>query len=480
MPTSVFRLALIGVGICLLGLSTVFAVLRDNDASGQFLIVSSNFRDYDQALYLMSLDGTPLKRLTRIAGNESLVAVSPNGEWIIAQSQSNLLPYSIHVPTGNIRQMTPNRAFFITWSPDGAWAYFETSNSPWRSHAIFRVRADGSGYQELTDTVDDSRFGEWSPDGEWMYFESRRNDHTNLYRMRPDGRDEQQLTTLPDKDRFVAFSPNGEWLFFRNYRAGVQDLYRIRPDGTEQEMLLPGLLEISIAGWSPDQSQMLIESGSINQNAYYVADADGHNPRIVPIDRAGTFLGWTSDGEGMVFQISFGYPRWFQVVQIDRQLLIQQVIVEVPPDPQNYLSFNASFDGDRILYVINDRVRTTIFKIGQDGSDQQVVVQNVTFQNWYYYQLTETRSPDGKWMVIEDHDSSSKLYRINLQSLEREVVHTAAGNNNNWQMFQGWLEIDLENPSLMVPSILGLGVFIAGLGTPLTIKKLQHYRKTGD
>jgi Tol biopolymer transport system component len=74
-------------------------------------------------------------------------------------------------------------------SPDGEWILFVNEDLPQHLHL---VRADGTGYRQLTEGADRNRQGEWSPRADWIVFQTNRGD-SSLAVVRPDGGGWQSL-----------------------------------------------------------------------------------------------------------------------------------------------------------------------------------------------------------------------------------------------------------------------------------------------
>jgi Tol biopolymer transport system component len=94
----------------------------------------------------------------------------------------------------------------LDWSPDGTLLVFARRGLPWESLGV--VRADGSGYAQLTDASFQHRALRSSPDGQRIAFQSQRGGTQQVWTMRTDGSALQQVsgaepTTTP------VWSPDG-------------------------------------------------------------------------------------------------------------------------------------------------------------------------------------------------------------------------------------------------------------------------------
>jgi Tol biopolymer transport system component len=103
-------------------------------------------------------------------------SVSPNGKWIAFAGQKNTgQPYdqtknSIWLVTeaGTLRTLeaSPGQGRMPAWSPDGQWLAFESNRGSGsdRLYAIFIIRRDGTGLQQVTPHNLNANHPVWSPD----------------------------------------------------------------------------------------------------------------------------------------------------------------------------------------------------------------------------------------------------------------------------------------------------------------------------
>ncbi len=158
---------------------------------GARVVFSSDF-DGDEEIYIISVDGESLAKLT---DNEGIVDRDP------------------------------------AWSPDGETIVFASDrDGPGRTE-LYSVRPNGTGVTRLTDAAGSSYQPAWSPDGETIVFVSDRDRDADLYLMDANGSNERLLTRNDDaEDRDPAWSADGRWIVFgsnresRNFR-----LYAIDP-----------------------------------------------------------------------------------------------------------------------------------------------------------------------------------------------------------------------------------------------------------
>lgn len=97
------------------------------------------------------LDWSPTRN--EIAINASL----PNNLWAI---------YRVDVDTGAIQTIVDGIAWAPTWSPDGEWIAFVRSLPETGRQALYKVRRDGTDFQEIPTDSQCTTIGgpDWSPD----------------------------------------------------------------------------------------------------------------------------------------------------------------------------------------------------------------------------------------------------------------------------------------------------------------------------
>ncbi len=117
------------------------------------------------------------------------------------------------------RQLTKGTeaSFFHAWAPDGKTVAF-THGSASRAD-IFTVPAAGGAETRLThDTVNDGPV--YSPDGQYIYFDSSRSGTLQIWRMRADGSEAEQMTDDDFLNSSPHISPDGSTLAFLSQPPG--------------------------------------------------------------------------------------------------------------------------------------------------------------------------------------------------------------------------------------------------------------------
>ena len=156
-----------------------------------------------------------LRGLVGCSGNFGL---SPDGKLLAVSCSS--APGGLHqvylLPAEGVGvpwQLTrgAEASFFQAWSPDGKTVAFTRGSA---SHAeIFTIAATGGPETGLThDAVNDGPV--YSPDGQYIYFDSSRSGMTQIWRMRADGSEAEQMTDDEFLNSSPHISPDGSTLAF--------------------------------------------------------------------------------------------------------------------------------------------------------------------------------------------------------------------------------------------------------------------------
>jgi dipeptidyl aminopeptidase/acylaminoacyl peptidase len=111
--------------------------------------------------------------------------ISPDGQWVTFQSNRDG-NHEIYIMTSNgsdVRRLTydPGRDAVPVFSPDGEWIAFESDRSG--SYDIWAMRTDGGELFNVTNASSRDQVAEFSPDGQWLAFQSTRDGDYDIYRI---------------------------------------------------------------------------------------------------------------------------------------------------------------------------------------------------------------------------------------------------------------------------------------------------------
>ncbi|MCC2957539.1 hypothetical protein LK542_18125 [Massilia sp. IC2-477] len=192
-------------------------------------------------------------------------------------------------------------AFQPCWSPDGEWIvfglgyWFGERNTA--TAALWRVRRDGSGAEQLTDGSIHSGFPSYSADGKEVVFRVWSAKEKGLRILNLETRQTRVLTE--GYDNLPGWSPDGKRIVFTRKREdGNFDVYTIHPDGSNLFRCTDHPSSDGHAVWSADGRIMwsgsqhgfrdeaaLYEQTFQQYGQIYIMNADGSNKRLLTDSR---------------------------------------------------------------------------------------------------------------------------------------------------------------------------------------------------
>jgi TolB protein len=217
----------------------------------------------------VKIDTGPLRDLN----NDHVL--SPDGGTLYVSSDDGHL-YALPIDGGVPRRISnthehPHHYYLHGISPDGrtlSYVAVEADAAGSTRVNLFTIPAAGGPDMRLTDLDLPHDGAEFSPDGEWIYFNSERASpgHAQCFRMRADGTGVEQLTFDERVNWFPHPAPDGSTVIYLSYPPGTEGhpadkeviLKRMDPaGGNEREIvrLFGGQGTINVNSWAPDSKR---------------------------------------------------------------------------------------------------------------------------------------------------------------------------------------------------------------------------------
>jgi DNA-binding winged helix-turn-helix (wHTH) protein/Tol biopolymer transport system component len=264
-------------------------------------------------IFLSQTDGSNLRRLLYLPGENNDIAWSPNSRLLRfthAEPTAGSLIFEVSSEGQNLRLLFPSSAEIASaccgrWTLDGAYFVF-TGTQNGRSD-LWALQEPPLGISWLRRKPSRLTSGPFSyvdglpaAQGNALYAHGSA-EWLEILRLDPKSSATAQL--LPGEGvREVDFSPDGRWLLY----TAAEGLWRSRPDGSDRQLLAanPPGLGIHDPCWRPDSKFILFSEPQSGKNRIYLVSAEGGAPRSIldakhPRDRPD----WSPDGRSLVFSI---------------------------------------------------------------------------------------------------------------------------------------------------------------------------------
>lgn len=181
---------------------------------------------------------------------------SPDGSKLVYSSGDGL--YVLDLATGAATRMPGTTAddYRSAWSPDGSRIAFARSSIT----EVFVINADGSGLQQVTDSMQYEILAGWSADGTKVIFASAGSDGVQVRSVALATGAQESLFPISSNKADVVVSHDGQWIAFTD-RLGMQGngLYVSRLDGSERKLVMALYgMALYFPVWGPDSNWLIV------------------------------------------------------------------------------------------------------------------------------------------------------------------------------------------------------------------------------
>lgn len=239
------------------------------------------------------------------------------------------------------------------------------------------INADGSGYQQLTNTEANNYYPTFSPKGGSIVYASNQNGGVfDLFLFVFEGSRLIRLTNFIGNVVSPSFSPDGKRILFANRAGeGPTSLWTVDSTGENPNLLYAGPNTIVAADWSPDGSTIAFVMAVDSPNSYeiFLMGADASNVRQLTRGLAGIggSVDWSPDGRFLlIYAGPEGDKNIFQV-DVSGQTAAQLT------NGGNNASASYSPDGQWVAFnSLRNNEQADIFIMRPDGTDIRQVTSD--------------------------------------------------------------------------------------------------------
>lgn len=296
------RLAILLFGAFLALLGGLLQITRRDSSTSQW-IAFSGLRAGNRDIFLTTLSGTPLIRLTDRRGADFQPVWSQDGEWLYYNSSAGINRMRANGRQKMIIAKNPAAYFELGEAPDGnSWVLAALIGGPTRD--IYRMNPDGGDLRRLVrgDELSFLANPQWLPEGDRLLFEF----NGGVYSMNREGGARRLVVGQPGSVSGAALSPDGRWIVFSSDRGGARNLYLMSREGGEIEALT-ALPSAWGAVWSPDGTRLVFLAHENQNTDLYLLELEKRRLRRLttsPGNETGAV--WSADGHWLVFAVREG------------------------------------------------------------------------------------------------------------------------------------------------------------------------------
>ncbi|MDW5267439.1 MULTISPECIES: winged helix-turn-helix domain-containing protein [Acidobacteriaceae] len=427
--------------------------IEDISPDGTKLLVRSNLAAASlQPLWIVPIDGGSASRVSDVLAQDA--TWMPDGKNILYTSGNQLAVVSLENGRSTAFATVAGRAFWPRWSPDGKLLRFTIIDTVNHTSSLWEISGDGRVARPLLKNWSVSPHeccGVWTADGKLFVFEATRDGHADLWKVNAPldsspvrvtngplnykapapgrngeqiffiGKDVQSRLDRYDSERkeyvplqgflanasHVRFSRDGQWVAWVDSNSR---LWRARINGTDKLLLTPASMEVFMAAWSPDGTQLAVMSRGAGQPwQIYTVNADGGNPeRLLQKNQNLGDPSFSPDGKYIVFGM---VPELMEQANVTSSLEIIELsthrITEVPHS-EGLFSPRWSPDGRFIAAVAWDQTKVTLY--------------DTQSQIWKTLAITSAANPvwsrDSKALYIHAYleEETKPIYRVSVPS----------------------------------------------------------------
>jgi len=426
--------------------------LRYPDIHGERVVFAA-----EGDLWLASLDGGDVRRVTSHPGTESYPRFSPDGAWIAFSGDydGNRDVFVMSAGGGEPRRLTwhPGSDYVVGWTPDGSRVIFRSRrHSPHGDDALFSIPFRGGDPEKFplgrANWIDiDPATGRYAFTRNWgggTWKRYRGGTAPEIWVGDPAPADYAQVTDFDGLDLYPMW--HGGLIYFLSDKGGTSNLWSMRPDGSERKRLT------HFDEWDADRPAMGPQGRIVFSLAgdlhLYDPGADRESAlRIdLPSERVLTRRRYP-DPARYVTEATLA-PDGERVLVVARGEIFSIPVEEGLTLPLTRGSgareCRVGFgpEGKRVIYVTDESHDEAIVSADAWGRGEVEVIR-APGKGWHF---PPRWSPDGKWIAYAD--MTQRLYVVPAEGgRPREIDHCEASEirQYTWSPDGRWLAYAKNN-----------------------------------
>lgn len=259
---------------------------------GEWIVFESN-RDGDWEIYLMDRNGQNVKRLTHAPGEDRRPGWHPDGNTILFESKRNgdTELFTLNVKNQRVKRVggdTSGRGelMFASFSPDGKRIAVSVKETEEKSNIVILSKR-GKPLMTVVDNGNRNYYPRWSRDGKELLYFSRKdtgNTDDEIYRVDWQTSVEWRLTNEPGHNFCPAWSGDNSQIVYATSLEGTRpEIFIMDKDGNNKIRITHNADGETLLNWHPEEQKILLSA--FRNGSYQVCELTLMHNQDTPFKR---------------------------------------------------------------------------------------------------------------------------------------------------------------------------------------------------